>query len=72
MVAARARLDRKAREEILEKIRQKLAVKNVKAKHFITNKSYRKYISIEGSKPVLNKQAIKEGVAERWIFGNYH
>lgn len=67
--AARAERDRKAREAILEKIRQKLAAKNVKVRTLVTNENYKKYVVIEGSRPVLNEQAIKEETIKDGFFG---
>src|SRR3972149_1530465 len=51
--AVRAERDRKSREDILEKIRKKLSAKKVKVNHFVTNENYKKYVSIEGEKPVI-------------------
>jgi len=67
--AARAERDRKTREEILEKIRQKLSGKNVKAKDFITNENYKKYVHIQESKVELNEELIKEEAAKDGFFG---
>jgi len=45
---SRSDRDRKAREDILEKITQKLAEEKKLTKKFITNRSYKKYLRIEG------------------------
>jgi len=66
---ARAEKDRKTREEILDKIRTKLSSKKVTAKHFITQKQYKKYILIDGKKPILNKKAIAEEEKKDGYFG---
>ncbi|MGA2824050.1 MAG: transposase, partial [Bacteroidales bacterium] len=41
---SRAERDRKTREDILDKIREKLSKKNSRAKSFVTNRNYQKYL----------------------------
>jgi len=66
---ARAEKDRKTREEVLEKIRKKLSSSKATAKQFITQKPFRKYIVIDGKKPILNQKAITEEEKKDGFFG---
>lgn len=67
---SRAERDRKTREDILDKIREKLSKKNSKSKSFITNHNYQKYLLIQNeAKPVLNQKAIDEQARKDGFFG---
>jgi len=66
---ARADKDRKTREEVLEKIRKKLSSKRATAKQFITQKPFKKYILIDGKKPILNQEAIAAEEKKDGFFG---
>lgn len=67
---SRAERDRKAREDILEKIRQKIASDKKQAKKLITNRNYKKYVKIEGKDTCeLNYKAIAEESAKDGFFG---
>ena len=67
---SRSERDRKAREEILEKIRQKLAEEKKLTKKFITNRNYKKYLKIEGKDHCeLNHKAIAEEAKKDGFFG---
>jgi len=67
---ARAERDRKAREEVLEKIRQKLAEGKALTKEFITNSSYKKYLKIASKDQCeLNHEAIAEESKRDGYFG---
>lgn len=66
----RAERDRKTREDILDKIRQKLSKKKVSDKAFITNSNYKKYVCIDGKdRPVLNMEAIEKESKRDGFFG---
>lgn len=66
---SRADRDRKAREEVLDKIKKKLASKKP-TKNFITHRSYKKYLCIEGDeKCTLNYKAIAEEAMKDGFFG---
>jgi transposase len=66
----RAERDRKAREDILEKIRRKLAVEKKLTKKFITNRNYKKYLKTEGEDHCeLNHSAIYEEAKRDGFFG---
>lgn len=66
----RAERDRKTREDILDKIRQKLSKKKLSDKDFITNSNYKKYVCIDGKdKPVLNLEAIEKESKRDGFFG---
>jgi len=68
--AARADRDRKAREDILEKIRKKLAADKKLTKKFITNRNYKKYLKIQGKNHCeLNHKAIAEEALKDGFFG---
>jgi transposase len=67
---SRAERDRKTREDILDEIRKKLSGKNSKAKSFITNQNYKKFLMLQQeSKPVLNQKAIDEHARKDGYFG---
>lgn len=67
---SRAERDRKAREDIVCKIRKKLNLKNVKLKNFITNKNYHKYLTgINEGSPQINIKAIEEESKKDGFFG---
>ncbi len=67
----RAERDRKAREDILDKIRKKLAKNKLTPKVFVTNKTYQRYVLglDEGKRFALNEQAICEDAAKDGFFG---
>jgi transposase len=66
---ARAERDQKAREDILEKIRNKLCTKAAKSKSFITNTNYKKYLVIGDTGVSLNQQAVLKESAKDGFFG---
>jgi len=68
---ARAERDRKAREDILDKIRKKLAKKKITAKNFVTNKTYQRYvIGLDGNTAfALNEKTIAEDARRDGFFG---
>jgi len=67
---ARAERDRKTREDVLDKIRQKLSLKEPLPKNFISNRIYQRYIRILGeSRCELNQQAIAEDASKDGFFG---
>ena len=67
---SRSDRDRKAREDILEKITLKLAEEKKLTKKFITNRSYKKYLRIEGKDHCeLNHKAIVEEAKKDGFFG---
>jgi transposase len=68
---ARAERDRKAREDVLLKIRKKLAKKTIKAKDFVSNKTYQRYVTglSEGETFALNESAIAEDSRRDGFFG---
>jgi transposase len=67
---SRAERDRKAREDILEKIKKKLCSKTPITKKFITNRNYQKYVIIEDkSKCSLNQKAIDQEAKKDGFFG---
>jgi len=67
----RAERDRKTREDILAKIRKKLATKSVTPKTFVSNTNYQKYVTglSDGEKPCLNEKAIAKESARDGFFG---
>jgi transposase len=67
----RAERDRQAREDILDKIRHKLAKKKISAKEFVTHSAYKRYVVGlgDGEQPTLNEQAIAEDSARDGYFG---
>jgi transposase len=68
---ARAARDVKAREDILNKIRKKLAKKKITAKEFVTNTTYQRYVVglTDGKKFTLNDKAILEDAKKDGFFG---
>ena len=68
---ARAERDRRAREDVLDKIRHKLSKKKVRSKDFVSNKTYQRYVLglSEGKEFVLNENAIAEDAARDGFFG---
>lgn len=67
---ARHERDQKTRGDILEKILKKFGSKKVKAETFISNKSYRRFVRLNGkSKPMLNEKAIGEDAKKDGFFG---
>lgn len=67
----RAQRDRKAREDVLDKIRAKLAKKKITAKNFVTNKTYQRYVVGLGGNTAfaLNEKAIGEDAKRDGFFG---
>jgi transposase len=67
---SRADRDRKTRDDILAKIREKLGKKTSRAKTFVTNSNYQKYLIIQDdTTPVLNQKAIDEQARKDGFFG---
>lgn len=68
---ARAERDQKAREDVLDKIGKKLAKKKIKAKDFVTNTTYKRYVVglNDGKEFTLNQQAIAEDAKRDGYFG---
>jgi transposase len=67
---ARAKRDRSAREDVLEKIRSKLASKQNNIQKFITNPNYKKYLRINNESGCeLNQSAIDEQATRDGFFG---
>ena len=67
---SRSDRDRKTRDDILSKIREKLGKKSSRTKTFVTNSNYQKYLIIQDDKtPVLNQQAIDEQARKDGFFG---
>ena len=67
---SRAARDRKTRDDILDKIREKLNKKTSRTKSFVTNRNYQKYLILqEDKRPVLNQQAIDEQSRKDGFFG---
>jgi transposase len=68
---ARAERDVKAREDILSKIRKKLAKKKITAKEFVTNTTYQRYVVGLNDNKVfaLNDAAIAEDSKRDGFFG---
>jgi len=66
----RAERDRKAREEVLDKIKTRLSLKKPLSKKFITNRSYKKYLSVKGeTQCTLNHKAIAKEAEKDGFFG---
>lgn len=66
----RADRDRKAREEVLEKINRTLALSKPISKKFITNRAYKKYLLVKNeSQCTLNQKAINEDARKDGFFG---
>lgn len=70
-IRARAERDRRAREDILDKIRRKLSKKKITAKTFVTNTTYQRYVVglDDGKSFTLNEQAIAEDSLRDGYFG---
>lgn len=68
---ARAERDRKARGDILDKIRRKLSKKKITAKTFVTNTTYQRYVIglDDGKTFTLNEKAIAEDALHDGYFG---
>lgn len=68
---ARAGRDIKAREDILTKIRKKLAKQKITSKEFVTNTTYKRYVvGLNGGKGfTLNDKAILEDAKKDGFFG---
>ena len=67
---ARAERDRKAREDILNKIAKKLNGKKTNTKKFVSNTNYRKYLrGLDQGQPQLNQKAIDEEARKDGFFG---
>jgi len=67
---SRAERDRKTRDDILTKIREKLTKKTSRTKSFVTNRNYQKYLILQDdAKPILNQQAIDEQARKDGFFG---
>jgi len=68
---SRAQRDRKAREDVLDKIRQKLSKKKITAKEFVTNTTYKRYVvGLNGNKQfTLNEKAIAQDATRDGYFG---
>lgn len=67
----RAERDRAAREDILDKIRAKLAKKKITAKNFVTNTTYQRYVvGLDNNTTfALNEKAIAEDSRRDGFFG---
>jgi transposase len=67
----RAERDRKAREDVLDKIRKKLSKKKITAKEFVTNTTYQRYVlGLNGNKEfTLNEKAIAQDAMRDGYFG---
>jgi transposase len=67
----RAERDRRAREDVLDKIRRKLSKKKITPKDFVSNKTYQRYVSglTDGKELVLNEKAIAEDASRDGFFG---
>ena len=67
----RAERDRKAREDVLDKIRKKLAKKKITAKEFVTNTTYQRYVvGLNDNKEfTLNEKAIAQDATRDGYFG---
>jgi len=68
---ARAERDVKAREDILQKIRKKLAKKKITSKEFVTNTTYKRYVVglSDGKNFTINDKAILEDAKKDGFFG---
>jgi len=67
----RAERDRKAREDVLNKIRKKLSKKKITAKEFVTNATYQRYVvGLNDNKEfTLNEEAIAQDAMRDGYFG---
>ena len=68
---ARTERDVKAREDILNKIRKKLAKKKITSKEFVTNTTYKRYVVglSDGKNFTINEKAILEDAKKDGFFG---
>jgi len=67
---SRADRDKKAREDIIEKIKKKIFADKKKARKLITNRNYKKYVKVEGKDVCeLNHKAIADEAAKDGFFG---
>jgi len=67
---SRAERDRKTRDDILTKIREKLNTKTARTKSFVTNRNYQRYLILQDdARPILNQQAIDEQARKDGFFG---
>lgn len=68
---ARAERDAKAREDILGKIKKKLARKKITSKEFVTNTTYKRYVVglSDGKNFSINDKAIAEDAKKDGFFG---
>jgi transposase len=68
---ARAERDVKAREDILKKIRKKLAKKKITSKEFVTNTTYKRYVTglNDGKNFTINEKAVLEDAKKDGFFG---
>lgn len=68
---AREKRDQKVREDILAKIRKKLAGKHVSSKRFVSNRNYQKYLTGlgKGDRPIINEEAITNEGKRDGYFG---
>jgi len=68
---SRAERDRKSREDVLDKIRKKLARKKITAKEFVTNTTYQRYVvGLNDNKEfTLNEKAIAQDAMRDGYFG---
>ena len=67
----RAERDRKAREDVMDKIRKKLSKKKITAKEFVTNTTYQKYVVglNDNQEFALNEKAIAQDAMRDGYFG---
>lgn len=67
---ARAKRDKKAREEVIEKIKKKLSAKKPKIHQLITHQGYKKYLRVidKNASIVMNEQAIIEEAKKDGFF----
>jgi hypothetical protein len=67
---ARAERDRKTREDILGKIKEKLTSSNATGKTFVTNSNYKKYLKgLEKSTPQINEKSLEKEAEKDGFFG---
>lgn len=68
---ARAERDARAREDIISKIRKKIAKKKITAKEFVTNTTYKRYVKglTDGKSFTINNEAILEDEKKDGFFG---
>lgn len=68
---ARAERDAKAREDVLSKIKKKLAKKKITSKEFVTNTTYKRYVVglCDGKNFSINNKAIAEDAKKDGFFG---